>query len=214
MKRSQHVYQIIKKMIIQGRMMGLMSENELSERLNISRTPLREALSRLIAEGWIVEHENRNKFIKPISAKEIKDIFEIRADLEAIAINLAWDKIDAKDINFILQDLQEAYANQDQRELSCIDNKLHHFFVKMTNNEKLAEMLIHTEERLSMVRNHESVGNTLSSAKEHIHICQSLMSGNKESTLLLVRNHIKNSYLRLISNTAYSGPSVNTNLNK
>lgn len=63
-----------------------MSERVLSERLGVSRTPVREVLQELAREGIIYIHPSRGAFLKRISAKELQDLYELRLNLECIAV--------------------------------------------------------------------------------------------------------------------------------
>lgn len=63
-----------------------MSERALGERLGVSRTPVREALQELAREGIVDIHPARGAFLKRISAKELQDLYEMRLNLECIAV--------------------------------------------------------------------------------------------------------------------------------
>lgn len=76
--QSQTAYNILKERIIGGRLSPgtLLSENELAEELNMSRTPVRNAITHLESEGFVVSLKNRGVLIKEISAKEMLDMYE------------------------------------------------------------------------------------------------------------------------------------------
>jgi DNA-binding GntR family transcriptional regulator len=67
---------------------SLRQEN-LAKHYAVSRIPVREALRRLESEGWIVMLRNRGARVSPLSADEVREIYEIRASLEATALRLA-----------------------------------------------------------------------------------------------------------------------------
>lgn len=199
MKRSEYAYQVIKKMIISHEISGAIKENELSEQLEISRTPLREAMSKLIAEGWVEEYENRNKFVKPVTLKEIKNIFQIRSDLEVMALNIAWSKIELSTIQEIMADITEACNGKNHQVLNTNDDKIHKYILETTKNDTLINMLTFTNDRLSMIRNNNNVEHAMITAKEHIDLCQNIVSRNKDESIATMKTHIENSYSRIIS---------------
>ena len=186
-------------MIISHEISGAIKENELSEQLEISRTPLREAMSKLIAEGWIEEYENRNKFIKPVTLKEIKNIFQIRGDLEVMALNIAWSKIELNTIQEIMADITEAYNGNNHQVLNTNDDKIHKYILETTKNDTLISMLTFTNDRLSMIRNNNNIEHAMITAKEHIDLCQNIVSRNKDESIATMKTHIENSYNRIIS---------------
>lgn len=65
------------------------NEVRLAEELGISRTPLREALSQLVAEGFLVVEPRRGYFIRPLDAAEVPDLYAMRAILDPAALRLA-----------------------------------------------------------------------------------------------------------------------------
>ena len=91
---------IIKDLILTGKIKAgeRLKETELEKALGISRTPLREAMALLQAEGLIVTHPRRGRFVKKIDIKEISDICEVRIALEALAVRLAHKHITPKDV--------------------------------------------------------------------------------------------------------------------
>ncbi len=68
---------------------GRLVESELTGRLAVSRGPIREALRRLAAEGFIEHVPNRGAIVRRLSAREIGEVFEIRMELEALAARSA-----------------------------------------------------------------------------------------------------------------------------
>ncbi|HBK53040.1 MAG TPA: GntR family transcriptional regulator, partial [Syntrophomonas wolfei] len=66
---------------------------QLAEELGVSRTPIREALRKLELEGFIVMVPRKGAYVADISLKDVADVFEIRAALEALAAGLAAERI-------------------------------------------------------------------------------------------------------------------------
>ena len=64
-------------------------ESELTRRFGVSRGPIREALRRLAAEGFIEHAPNRGAVVRRLSSEDIRELFQIRAELEALAARLA-----------------------------------------------------------------------------------------------------------------------------
>ena len=70
-----------------------LKENDLADELLVSRTPVREAIRKLEQEGYVVTVPRRGAYVASVSIRDINEIFEIRAALEALACELAAERI-------------------------------------------------------------------------------------------------------------------------
>jgi DNA-binding GntR family transcriptional regulator len=88
---SLDVYDEIRALIARGHYLGgdAMPEQELAERLGVSRTPVREALRRLMAEGVVERRSNRRTHLAEMDRDRVVDIFAVRAALEPVGARLA-----------------------------------------------------------------------------------------------------------------------------
>ena len=93
-------YDELKELIISGKLEAneRIDEDFLSKSLNVSRTPVREAINRLEQEGWINIVPRKGMFVNNISLKEINDIFQVRSNLEPIILEMAFYKINREDL--------------------------------------------------------------------------------------------------------------------
>lgn len=85
------VYDRIRRAIVEGRYPpgARLVEQRLAEELEVSRTPVREAVRRLESEGLVVVERNRGAQVRPLSEGEIADLYDVRARLEAYGAELA-----------------------------------------------------------------------------------------------------------------------------
>ena len=97
MRASDRAYASLRDDIIEWRILPgtVLAEVEQSERLGVSRTPLREALSRLTAEGLTTAAGGRSVVVTDISLDDIDELFELRETLEGKAAALAAERGDA-----------------------------------------------------------------------------------------------------------------------
>jgi DNA-binding GntR family transcriptional regulator len=91
--RSAEVYEELRRAIVEGRIRPneRLIETELAERLSVSRTPIRESIQRLAADGLVVSRR-RGWVVREQSAEEIREIYEVRAALEGFAARLAAER--------------------------------------------------------------------------------------------------------------------------
>jgi DNA-binding GntR family transcriptional regulator len=106
MRASESAYQLLRDEIIQWKLEpgSPLGEVETSQRLGVSRTPLREALSRLIAEGLVRTGPGRTAVVTTLSRRDIVELFELREALETQAARLAARRRDAAVFTALRQD--------------------------------------------------------------------------------------------------------------
>jgi DNA-binding GntR family transcriptional regulator len=90
------VYSELRRGIIQGALPegSPLVSTELSARLGVSRTPVREAIVRLVHDGLAVETSSGQVVVRPVTREELRSFFEIRAELERLAARRAVERLD------------------------------------------------------------------------------------------------------------------------
>ncbi|MCL4188002.1 MAG: GntR family transcriptional regulator [Rhodobacteraceae bacterium] len=109
--RRDDVYERIRGLILEGVYIAgdAMPEEGLAERLQVSRTPVREALKRLEAEGIVERRANRRVHLAEVNPVTVVDIFIVRARLEPLAARLAASRVDGR----FLEALAECIARME-----------------------------------------------------------------------------------------------------
>ncbi len=200
MNISETTYQQLKAKIIANELTGAVSENELCQELNVSRTPLREAVFRLMTEGWIEYSKNKTKTIKPITLHEINDIFQIRKDIEIMVLKLSWDNQDVKFYQSIKDKINEGFETHDHELLLLADNQLHEQLLLDCRNEIVTKMISFIYVRLHMLRSDKMRADSIvASSAEHLKICDAIIDRDIEKTKEAIAQHVANSYNRLFS---------------
>jgi DNA-binding GntR family transcriptional regulator len=88
------------------------NELELAEKFDVSRTPLREALNRLVAESLLNFVPNRGFFVRELHRQDIFDLFELRRSIEASAVQLAVERADIKDVRALRKFWKDVMKNK------------------------------------------------------------------------------------------------------
>ncbi|MEG0869729.1 MAG: GntR family transcriptional regulator [Hafnia sp.] len=200
MNISEKTYHQLKAKIIANELVGAISENELCQELNVSRTPLREALFRLITEGWIEPSKNKTKTIKPITFSEIRDIFQIRKDIEIMVLNLSWENQNQQRYQQIKDKIEAGFREQDVSLLLEADNELHEQMLSDCHNPIVTKTLSFMYDRLRMLRSDKMKNDSITdSSIEHLKICDGIIARDIEQTREAITQHVGNSYSRLFS---------------
>jgi DNA-binding GntR family transcriptional regulator len=142
---SEKAYQLIKEKIITLELapLSVIDEQALREELDLGRTPIREALHRLAAEGLVLIAPRRGMFVAEISITDLQKIFEVRMVLEAFCARLAAQRITQEQIAQIEATLQELdqVPDGDWRAVMKIDERFHELIYQAADNEFLADAL-------------------------------------------------------------------------
>lgn len=112
-------------------------ENHLADVLAIGRTPLREALFRLVADGLVDAVPKRGFFVKPITIKDVKALFEARMFLERACAVLAAkraQKHHIKELHRLHQELQNAMKERNYLEVTLLNSNFHRIMHAATDN--------------------------------------------------------------------------------
>lgn len=94
---KDQIYDIVKEDIINQTYKNntVLNEKKISQALNVSKTPVREALKALEAEGWVEYVPYKGILVKQMSLDDLKDVFRVRKCLEIMAVESAVKKINA-----------------------------------------------------------------------------------------------------------------------
>lgn len=170
-------------------------EQDLCERFQASRTPVREALLLLSAKGLIDIQPRSGIYIKRLDARKIIAIMEGLAELEAVLARLAAHRaLDSHKEQ--LQDclLQtQIYAQQaDSKGYAQANAELHELIYQFSANEFIAEQTQHARLRIAPYRTHmfAKPERLLESQKEHERIVQAIIAGDGDAAAHAMRQHI------------------------
>lgn len=182
-----------------------LTEKAACEYLNISRTPVREALRILAQEGLLSYEPQRHYRIRQISAKDIMDAYQVRASLEGLACRLALRAGFEPEATEVMQscvslgeDLlargEKSFDHNKWREMNVL---LHKTILATAENETLTSALLHAEKvplaTLSVIADWAAIPDysLLKMAQlDHHYIVQSLLSGDGARAEARMREHI------------------------
>ena len=171
------------------------NESELSKRLGASRTPLREAMNRLTAEGLLVFEPGRGFFCQPLTPELVVHLYELREALETAAIRAAVERASDDQIAAIgafLTDTADRYVDgTPTKEIVHLDEEFHLMIAGLSGNPELVNMIKLTYERIRYVRwiaMRERIDITHSA---HLHIFEALKDRNAQAAVERMRTHIK-----------------------
>jgi DNA-binding GntR family transcriptional regulator len=178
---------------------GRISERQLCEMLKISRTPLREALKVLAAEGLVDLLPNRGARVRPLNAHDINELFDLMGGLEGLAGRLACENISDQTIEKIEQlhhDMYGFYMRQDMQGYFRMNQLIHRAIVEAAGNsallatyESLAGRIRRVRYSANFARNRERWSEAM---REHEAILESLRRRAASELSDILFQHLRN----------------------
>ena len=122
----------------------LLREEELTRRLGVGRTPVREAVQRLHRDGFVTVIPRRGTLVSEINITDLAGIYEVRAHLESWAARLAAERAgeaDRAEAEALLAELEALTPGGRYEHLLALDRRIHRFAYRCAQNAHLAETL-------------------------------------------------------------------------
>ena len=174
----------------------VLTETKLSEKLGVSRTPIREALRRLDQEH-IIKMTTKGAYVLGITKQDIDDIYEIRSRIEGLAAKLAAERATEEDIAELKNtvELQEFYTlKQDADNIKNMDSEFHRLMYQMSGSTPLYDTLEPLHKRIIKYRKASISSQTRAqeSMQEHKAIYEAIAAHDGELAEKLVNEHVRN----------------------
>lgn len=154
--KQEVAYQYIKSAIIANELKpkSMLLEANLSERIGVSRTPIREALRRLSSEGLVEFIPDKGCFVSGVSFEEFIEIFDVREVLEGMAARLCAKRFHlmADQLEGVMESFRKYYGANDRENILKEDVSFHQILIEMSGNRRLALFLTTLHEQIDRIR--------------------------------------------------------------
>ena len=204
----QHqAYERIKTLLIKGQLefYRVYSATHFAEVLGVSRTPIREALLQLTAEGFFVSLRGRGFKIKKFSAKEIQDFFEARKMIEAYVIERLVDNVKAEDLKPLddsLEQMINGHKKLGSYKFLEADKSFHMNLIHRYENSLLESIMGNIRDFISILGQKAlaSPGRVQEVIKEHKDILAALHQRDKMEAVRTLKYHLDATEKSLLEN--------------
>ena len=197
---AQQAYEKILELILSGEAKPgeMLTERWLAETLDMSRTPIRDALLMLESEGLLKRHGSRGLQVKQMRIEDYMEVLQIRSLLEPEAARLAAGHVPAEtlaDLRKRLQDLidgaEKGTSRPDRETVRAVDDGLHGAIADMAGNAHLAQ-IIHSLRRQTQIFDLRSIPERLTSTcQEHLVLIDCLEQGKSKEAAEAMREHLE-----------------------
>jgi DNA-binding GntR family transcriptional regulator len=210
-RASDRAYEVLKDDILQWRLAPrtLIGEKEQSEPLGISRTPLREAITRLAAEGLVDTQRGRAGVVTDVSPANLPELFELREALETQAARLAARRRDARTFEQLREDFLSAPAGLVHRANGYYDlvARLDAAIDVAIANPFLLASLAGLRNHLARVRRlaQDNPARLAESVSEHLLIVQAILDRDEMLAAQATAVHLRKSLANLLHAAGTAG---------
>ncbi|HUZ35460.1 MAG TPA: GntR family transcriptional regulator [Streptosporangiaceae bacterium] len=203
----QSVYEALVELVVEGRLRAgqHLVETELARQLGVSRQPVREALHRLEAEGWVDLRPNQGAFVHVPTDQEVDELLDVRELLEVETARLAARAPTAGQLarlRVICHEGEAAVEAGDTLRFVAVNNEFHAELARVAGNAVLAELAAIVGRRVrwyyrlvAPLRGHESCA-------EHLDMVEAIEAGDAARASSIARKHTER------TRTAYHRPAA------
>ena len=193
------VFTTLRQAILKGELQPgeRLMEIQLAEKMGVSRTPIRESIRKLAAEGLVTMIPRKGAIVAGISEKMLKDVLRVRMTLEKMAYECAFENITDEAIASLRAaeaDFEAAVEGGDLVSIAEADEKFHFIIYDAAGNDKLLEILTNLKENMYRYRMEYAKNRAVRSEliEDHRAIVETLAERDAENGLNLVEKHIGN----------------------
>jgi DNA-binding GntR family transcriptional regulator len=167
-------------------------QEEISARFGVSRSPLREALRQLEAEGAIEYRANRGAVVASIDAESLRQVYAIRRMLEAGAIELALPRIDAKAVAKLRKLDSALRGEKDPRAFVKLHHEFHCRTYDLAGNPLLSKAIHEHSIKVARIPHLQDAVKAIAacSKADHTRLLDALDSGDLRAALKATREHL------------------------
>lgn len=180
-------------------------EVQLANKLGVSRTPIREAIRQLEAEGLVIMTPRKGAVVSEITKEDLTDVLEVRKTLEKFAVELACNNIDREELDKLHQCheiFKGAFEAGELTEIANKDEEFHDVIYVATRNKRLIQILNNLREqiyryRLEYIKDAKKWMNLI---EEHDNLIRAIEEKDVETAKSVIGDHIDNQKQTILEN--------------
>lgn len=193
---GEYAHRVLRDWIRSGRFKPGMHlrEAEVSRWLDISRTPVREAIHRIVAEGLLVTGPWNGVMIAELDRQQLVELYAVREALEGTAAALAAQHASKAEVQLMLSiAAREIEHESDPDRLVTINGELHRAIHEAAHNRYLLQSINSIIDALGLLRHSTFVlpGSAAIARREHMEIIRAIRSGNAAKAEQTARRHVR-----------------------
>lgn len=181
-----------------------LDETRLAERFAVSRTPVREALSRLTVQGVLITGEKRGVRVAQYTREELAQMFEAMQEIESICARLANQRLTLlarAEIEEAQADCGKAAAKNDRLSYIKANETLHLAIYRATKNSYIYDLASDFRRKTGPFRAKKlkTQADLLASVESHVDLLNKIFSGDSQIAVEVMRKHMTESFMRVLA---------------
>jgi DNA-binding GntR family transcriptional regulator len=194
----EQVYDYLKEEIVNGKIKegSRIVEEEFAEKLNISRTPIREALRMLELEGLIEAREKGGVTVPKTTKKDVEEVVKIRIALETVIFEELFERVTEKDIEKLEENVAKADAivNDEKKSLEVFRyfSEFNKILYNISDLPRVVTLINNLNLYLKKFRKISAENNNrrLSAHRDHTEIVNLIKAGKKDEAIAINKKHL------------------------
>ncbi len=199
------VYKSLRLDIVSGKIPGgtRITETAVAESLNVSRTPVREALQKLTQERLLTSIPQAGYIVEDLSDNEIQDLFTTRMEIEQVAIQKAIENITVEELKSLddnLEQIKAAIKSGEDFKITQLDLEFHNIIYKAARSKSLFRVCKNLSDLTIKYRHGLNLAPNLWTEllQQHIRIYQALISKDKQKATIAIESYAQQTTSHLI----------------
>ncbi|MDF2963736.1 MAG: transcriptional regulator, GntR family [Paenibacillus sp.] len=197
---KEKAYQEIRSLILSGNLKPgeFLTERGLVERLEMSRTPIRSALEKLEAEGFIRQSPNQGIIVEQMSINKAVDIYDLRVAVEAHVVRkLSAAQLTSEQVQWFKQNLneQKGYMEAgDFENFTLLDSQFHKMLAKVHGNNEIISMMEQLQDKQYIIAMNvlkKDAQRIVISYKDHVRIFEAIIAKNGQEAVESITRHLE-----------------------
>ena len=193
------IFQKLRSLLVEGKIApgSKLNERELAESLHVSRTPIREAIRRLAAEGLVELITNRGAIALQLSLEDVINTFDVIAQLEGFSGELAANNISdtaLSELEALQYEMMASYARRDLSSYYKLNLRIHHLFNQAANNPILSRLFSQVNARIEALRfrSNQDGMKWEKAVEEHQEMLDALKARDSNRMRKIMISHVQN----------------------
>ncbi|MDO5688740.1 MAG: GntR family transcriptional regulator [Tissierellia bacterium] len=198
------VYEYIKSAIVNNELNSesIYSEQQFADLLNVSRTPIREAVLRLNQEKLVTIHPNKGFSLRLMNRKELRELFEFRYVLEGYCCQLIVNESDGLKKDSFIRELEELLSleeetideQNDSKHHMEVDFEFHYKIIEYSSNSLISNQYYRLRNQMSIlgIESYKRKGRPKQTLDEHKEITNALRKKDDSIVLKILNTHLTN----------------------